>query len=450
MRAVAPALLRLTRSAAALLLCVVTVSTRASIAAPPWGGDSPQLGTKSDANSHSKSVDAASVEPVAFQQPAESTSPDVRIPDSAPDDMDESLFAQTVSRLYGRADYLFVWTKGSATPPLVTTSPDSTPRSQSGVLPAATVLFGGDQLDATRRDGLRAVLGGWLDDEQQTGLEGSYFGFGEPAANSSFFAESLGLPQLARPFFNMDSGQDDAELVAFPAVLAGSVAVFTDSQLQTAALTLRRATRAGPIGRLDLLVGYRFLQFREGLMIREDLVSTDPGGLVEIGTRIVVEDQFSTRNEFHGADLGLALTLERGIWVFESAARVGIGEMRERLITRGATTVTTPGDLPVTGVGGLLVLPSNLVDLERRQLAFLPQFDLTCGCQVTEALKVNVGYSLLVLTQAARAGEQVDLRVDPSQLPFGAGGGAGSYPQAAFSDSALWVQGLSLGLEWRR
>ena len=44
--------------------------------------------------------------------------------------------------VWGSAEFLLWWSKGSVTPPLVTTSPSGTAQADAGVLPDADVLFG--------------------------------------------------------------------------------------------------------------------------------------------------------------------------------------------------------------------------------------------------------------------------------------------------------------------
>ena len=48
------------------------------------------------------------------------------------------------NRLWFRGEALLWWTRGGQTPPLLTTSPGSTPQAQAGVLgqPNTTILFG--------------------------------------------------------------------------------------------------------------------------------------------------------------------------------------------------------------------------------------------------------------------------------------------------------------------
>jgi hypothetical protein len=63
---------------------------------------------------------------------------------------------------------------------------------------------------------------------------------------------------------------------------------------------------------------------------------------------------------------------------------------------------------------------------------------------------VFTGYTLLYWFDVVRAGDPVDLTVNPNLLPPVTGPAAGpSRPAPRFQTTDLWVQGLSTGLEFR-
>ena len=93
---------------------------------------------------------------------------------------------------------------------------------------------------------------------------------------------------------------------------------------------------------MDFLIGYRYMRFNENLQISENVISTDPGGLIQQGTVFDVIDRFDTENDFHGADLGIAFRTWRCPWVVDAKAKLAVGGVRQQLDIRGATTVTSP------------------------------------------------------------------------------------------------------------
>ena len=180
------------------------------------------------------------------------------------------------SRFWFRGEYLLWWIKDGQLPPLVTTSPPGTPREQAGVLgaPGTSILFPGDAVSNPERSGGRFTIGFWFDREQLIGLESTSLFLG--ARTLGFLDGSGGLPILARPFYNVSTGMEASELIAFPGVLAGNVAVTSTSQLWGTELNLRTNFWQGCFWHVDWLAGVRFLGLDENLSIGEGL--TVPAG----------------------------------------------------------------------------------------------------------------------------------------------------------------------------
>ena len=130
------------------------------------------------------------------------------------------------------------WSNGMRLPPLVTTSPQGTPRGQAGVLglPTTTVLFGDQTIANDGRPGFRTTLGMWLDCCHRWDLEFDYFNLGERQAN--FSQTSSGDPILARPFYDVQAMQQSSQLVAYPGVVQGTVSVNAKDYFQSAGVSL--------------------------------------------------------------------------------------------------------------------------------------------------------------------------------------------------------------------
>ena len=168
-----------------------------------------------------------------------------------------------------RAEALLWWTKGGQIPPLLTTSPDGTPQAQAGVLgqPGTVVLLGNQELNNDFRAGGRISFGTWLDACDNFGVEFSYLGLGQSI--DQFTMTSTGSPILARPFFNADTGAEDAHLIAYPDLLQGTFSCTSTSDFQVAEFLMRRAIARACGYRIELLAGYRFQQLAEGLDIAD-------------------------------------------------------------------------------------------------------------------------------------------------------------------------------------
>ncbi|MEZ6091043.1 MAG: BBP7 family outer membrane beta-barrel protein [Pirellulaceae bacterium] len=141
------------------------------------------------------------------------------------------------------AEYLMWWQKGMRLPPLVTTS-SSTDNAAVLGRDSTSILFGGDSDHVDdAMSGMRFRLGFWLDPCRTWGIEGEHFGL--ETLRESFSASGNGSPIISRPFFNMDTNEEDAELVSFPDVVNGSVSVDLSSSLEGTAVHLRRLLGCG-------------------------------------------------------------------------------------------------------------------------------------------------------------------------------------------------------------
>src|SRR5262245_24249762 len=139
--------------------------------------------------------------------------------------------ASTTGAFWMSAEAL-IWTaKGDRPPALVTTSPAGTPLPQAGVLgqPGTSVLFGDDEINDRFRAGARVRAGYWFDPQRSRGIEANVFVLDR--SRTDFTLASGGIPILAKPFINTDTGLQAAVLVAFPDLNSGTVAISETSQL---------------------------------------------------------------------------------------------------------------------------------------------------------------------------------------------------------------------------
>jgi hypothetical protein len=294
------------------------------------------------------------------------------------------------ARAWVSAEYLLWWIKGPGAPPLVTASPAGTPRDLAGVLPGAAVVYPGNSIDSNIRSGGRFTGGLWFDPSQMLGVEGSFFFLGQRGTTFQT-GESNGDPILSRPIFNPVLGRGDAELVAFRGVLNGGVTTTTFARLLGADGNALFNVLCGPSFRLDLLGGYRYLRLEEGLGVTENL--SVPAGLFA-GNRFVVQDQFSTRNNFNGGQLGAKASFWRGRLGVDVFGKVAQGTTSSTVTINGQTAFLT-GTSAVTQPGGLLALPTNIGTFHHDSFAVVPEVTVRLGYRVTERVQAFVGYTFL-------------------------------------------------------
>jgi hypothetical protein len=132
--------------------------------------------------------------------------------------------------------------------------------------------------------------------------------------------------------------------------------------------------------------------------------------------------------------------------------KLAMGATNEELSIAGSQLRTFANSSTASYTGGLLALPSNIGQYNRDVFAQVPELDLKIAYEATKHLSLSVGFSTLYWNRIARAGEQIDREVDITQIPnfpLAAGSeptGLGR-PGVPFTQSDLWVMGISLGVE---
>jgi hypothetical protein len=272
------------------------------------------------------------------------------------------------------------------------------------------------------------------------GVDSSFFFLGD--VTEQYYNDGPGI--IARPFFNVDSGSNDAQLINFPNVVDGRINISSESKVYGGDLNLRRVLVSNCWNRFDVLAGYRYFGLSEGLSITTNTESTDPQSPIEVGTLFDINDTFTTRNLFNGGQIGVNYQMLNGCWTLDFLAKVAFGSNSQTVSINGSTVRTLPDGAPVDFEGGILALPSNIGTYTRNQFAVLPEFGVDVRYQLTPLWKLNVGYTLLILTNVVRPGDQIDEFVDPNQFPQGV---SGTQPRFTYVDSDVWVQGINFGIE---
>jgi hypothetical protein len=352
--------------------------------------------------------------------------------------------------VFGSIEALIWWGQGSITPPLVTTSPPGTDRDDAGVIgaPGTEILFGREYLGDNVQAGGRVTAGIWLDPTHDVALAGRFYGLGGDA--SRFFRESDGDLTLARPFFNLNTGENDALLVAFDDPVLGDIVdgsitakylnqnfIVAESYLQ---IMMHRECRR----RIDLIGGYQFTRQDDLLQINSTSIVTEQGGTLPEGTQFDIFDRFATQNKFHGGTIGVRSKVAHGCWSLDSIAKVALGVNHQFVQIDGSTLLTFPPGPGIGVEGGLLAQQSNIGEYDRYRFCAIPEFTLNLTHHITCNCSLHVGYTLIFWSNMVTSGPQIDTGIDLSQLA----GPAGTRPAFRFEDQTYWLQGINLGLNW--
>jgi hypothetical protein len=353
------------------------------------------------------------------------------------------------STFYVSADYLLWWTKKDQTPPLVSTSTDGTGFGFLGQ-PNTVVLFGGD-LGRDPRSGFRGNAGIWLDNCCGTAVEVGGFFLGSRSTN--FEADSGPNGVLSRPFFNVNTGSEFAQLVAFPGISTGRVTVSAPSNLWGLDTNLRCNLCCGCCYRFDLLGGFRFLDLNESITITEQIQGGAGAPAPFTNAQTTVFDRFATRNNFYGGQIGFDGEWKRGRWSVDVQGKLALGATDERIDINGMETITDATGTTRTFNGGLLALSSNIGSFHKTQFSVVPELGVTLGYQLTETVRVYAGYNILYWTRVARPGDQIDRNIDVTKIPnftvAGVTPTGQNVPAVPFKQTDYWAQGLVLGFEIR-
>jgi hypothetical protein len=360
-------------------------------------------------------------------------------------------------------DYLMWWQAGMNVPPLLSSSTAGTAQANAGVLglSSTSLLLGDEDLVDDRLNGGRLRFGWWFANCPTVGIEGEYLGFNTLEQNQE--VQSTGNPILARPFFNIapDTGfaREDSELIALPNVVSGSFTTQATSTIDGAAVRLRRMLccgndcsyaplHCGPIStqsRIDATIGWRFFQLREGLTMTEDLESLRPQ---EPGS-FLIQDNFRTRNQFNGVELGFLRSHRAGYWSLDTILRVSLGTTRQEVAIDGSTAITQNGNT-VNHQVGFLTQRTNSGTFTRDQFGVVPELGLTVGYQLTQHWRATLGYTFIYWSNVVRPGDHIDRDVNPNLLPPETTPFVGAErPRFSFRETDYWLQGGNVGLEYR-
>jgi hypothetical protein len=343
------------------------------------------------------------------------------------------------------AEYLLWWIKDSPLPvPLLSTGAIGAP--------GTSTLLGNQQIDNEGFQGGRFSAGYWFDDQHAWGIEGIYFFLGQRSVSEQFNSNPFGGSVVGFPFFDVSGTATATGLpgeafmaLGVPGASVTHASVSLSSFLQGAEVNGLYNLWCCNCLRVDLLAGLRFLQLQEKLGFATEMTTLGVGpGLTSMST----QDQFNTRNDFYGGQVGAKAEYVVGPWFVNGTAKVALGDIHEILDVSGQNTISMAGGSPVTTTGGLFAQRTNIGHLSHNRFAVIPEVDFNVGYQFTDWFRAFVGYSFLAVSDVARPGDQIDRNVNPTQL-FGGTLAGPARPLPLLRESSFWAQGINFGVELR-
>ncbi len=360
-----------------------------------------------------------------------------------------------------QAEYLMWWTNRSRIPTLATTSASGNGFGFLGD-PDTRNLLGPGDFGPSFRNGMRIRGGAFFDECSPVGLDASFFFLGNAREKAAF--DSSQYPVITRPFFSPNTATisvppgsialpgEFGEVVARPGLSAGRFEVETDSDLWGADVNYKFGGCRTCEGGRGWFAGYRHVNLSERLRMTEFLTATGAQAADPVGTRVVVQDSFETRNRFHGGQLGYYWNRRAGRLDFDARFSVALGVTHQILDIDGFQQRTRPGEATQLFRGGLLATGPNLGRFTDNRFSVVPEATFNVGYMLNPAVRVFAGYNFMYWSNVIRPGDQIDRVVDVTLVPNPPAGvpSSGQFrPQPLFRQSDLWVQGVQLGVELR-
>jgi hypothetical protein len=282
-------------------------------------------------------------------------------------------------RFWIRTDYVFAWADRASLPATWTNPATGT----TVTVPSAP--------HSSVQDGFYLEGGFWLDAARTHGFDASYF-----------------------TLYDTYCQLDPTPVGTFAGVFPNAV-VQVESWVDSADVNYRHPLYERDSLRIDGLLGYRFF----GLTERAWVDTVMPGAADEV---FFFHDRGSAWTQFHGGQLGLALSWQGDRWAFGATGKVALGASFTSASLAGASAAALQGRTIDFGTtSGFAVVPAASYDVSWR---FWGPHRLTFG------------YQFQYLSRAARAADVFNALAVPSQSPVSPTG-------------RYWAQGLTLGLEFR-
>jgi Putative beta barrel porin-7 (BBP7) len=351
-----------------------------------------------------------------------------------------------------------LWTvKSASLPPTLTTFVPGSPSAVTGFGGAlgipGTVLQSPDHLNYGPFGGGRFTIGHWLESDPRFGLEADGFFLG--SKSTGFSSMSDGTSPLRVPFSNVPPGAgfplgSSSFVLADPGFAAGGQVISSSLQLWSIEGNGLYRAYGAPGLTVSVIAGLRYLDLREGLSIASTETLLPPAGAASF----TATDNFSTRNQFFGAQLGVKAEKQFGQFDGSVVAKVALGDNYQTVSINGNSVIsgTGFGITPGTTPGGIFTQATNIGQQTRNQFAVLPEAQLQLGYTISSGIRLFVGYDVIYLSNVVRPGDQIDTTLNftgnPALSPGSALTGA-ARPEPLFKSSSFWAQGVKFGASYQ-
>lgn len=390
----------------------------------------------------------------------------------------EPVVTTYVDRFSLTGDYLFWWMKRAPSPaPYVTTTRElgeGIPDEFTGALgdPNTKSLIDDNQLNFGTFSGLRLrgnvtgplfglELGGFLL-EQRSGGDAIAADF--PTSNAG---TDGGFPFLARTFYDVVAGQENAYFVSVPTFTTGSTSVSNQVRMfgyeanATARLACWNCTE------ITGFVGHRFLGLNENLYFNDRITSLADlppevaiyylGQPVFRDGVVSIHDSFKTSNRYYAGQVGSTARMALSdLLTFSIRGSLACGVNQQLVQIDGYTQLrpdaTDPNQNVRRTAGGIYAQPTNMGRYYNSEFSWSSEAEFNLEYSISPNWTARLGYSILHWSNVVRPGDLIDRRLDRRSVPSDPSYDAVvaptvTVPAFAFKQSDIWVQGFTFGLE---
>ena len=358
--------------------------------------------------------------------------------------------SETPPQYFFGAEYLLWNTRAQTLPTLVTSGPVTDPVPAALGQGTTRVLLDGKDTAGALQSGFRVNMGLGIDPEQVSALDVSFFFIGDASSSRTFAsAGDTNSPVLGRPFFNTSTGFEDTDPIAIPGITSGRIQVTSARRLFGSDINYRYQYYNSQDTRLTLLFGGRYLELQDSVGIHEDtmdLPSVDVVGNPVTGNKFSFREDYRTLNRFFGGQVGAEYGVRVGPVLVLTTGKVAFGSMNQTYTSSAFSSVTdATGVVTTSSDRALLLSPGNVGRFSASRFAVASEAGLKVILDLNENLKFTIGYSGMIVSNVARAADQIDRNA--TVQPIGISDTFGPAPQTPrLRDSQFWAHGLDVGL----
>lgn len=348
---------------------------------------------------------------------------------------------EETNRWWLDAEYLY-WT--------LKDSPEHVPLVIEGTVPGGNVVLGGKKIDTKWRSGGSFTLGYWFDDSKCLGGEISYMFLPDATKTKSVFSDASSTSSfLSVPFFNVQTGAENTIQIAFPGVYSGRAKLKLKNSMQSAEMNVVATLPYDCEWSFGLLAGFRYWNFNERLTFDTDSPFIPPF----TADVYMTKDSFHTKNNFYGGQIGGWIDYHCNQFFCRLKGKIALGAMHQESVIKGELLTNDFNGFGTvqTFPGGYFALPSNIGHHKSNCFAVIPEANITFGYEVTDVLRLQVGYTFLYVNNVLWAGKQISRNISPSQAisytstPVLVGEAS---PKGSLKSGNFWAQGINVGLEF--